>query len=109
MEITELPEYSLGEISVPMVSVSAAKTEDGELLLALVNLDPADGVTIETELGDSGVKEVTGRTLTADAMDAQNTFDEPENVKPAEIDVALDDGVLSVDLPAKSVTVLRVR
>lgn len=109
VEITELPEYSLGEISVPMVSVSAAKTEDGELLLALVNLDPADGVTIETELGDSGAKEVTGRTLTADAMDAQNTFDEPENVKPAEIDVALDDGVLSVDLPAKSVTVLRVR
>ena len=109
VEITELPEYSLGEISVPMVSVSAAKTEDGELLLALVNLDPADGVTIETELGDSGAKEVTGRTLTADAMDAQNTFDEPENVKPAEIEVVLDDGVLSVDLPAKSVTVLRVR
>lgn len=105
----EMTEYTLGDISVPTVSASAARTADGGLVLALVNLDPADGVTIEAQLAGLDATAASGRTLTADAMDAQNTFEEPESVVPNEIDVELDEGVLSVDLPAKSVTVLKIR
>lgn len=105
----EMPEYTLGETSVPMVSASAARTADGGLVLALVNLDPADSVEIETLIQGFEAASATGRTLTADAMDAHNTFDEPENVKPAEIDVELDGGTMKIELPAKSVTVIELR
>ncbi|MCU0990113.1 MAG: alpha-N-arabinofuranosidase, partial [Xanthomonadales bacterium] len=49
-----------------------------------------------------------GRVLTADAIDAHNTLDAPETVKPAAIDVELKDGKLVLELPAKSVTVVRL-
>ena len=44
--------------------------------------------------------------LTAGAIDAHNTFEAPETVKPAVLEVELTDGKLVVELPAKSVTVL---
>ena len=105
----DMAQYTLGEISVPKVSVSAAKSADGDLLLALVNLDPADGVTVSVKLEGLEAESAGGRTLTADAMDAQNTFDEQDTVKPRPIDVQLGDNRVAVDLPAKSVTVVRVR
>ena len=39
---TELtaPEYKHGEVAIPAVSVSAARTTDGKIALALVNTDP---------------------------------------------------------------------
>ena len=39
---TELttPEYKHGEVAIPAVSVSAARSADGTLALALVNTDP---------------------------------------------------------------------
>ena len=45
--------------------------------------------------------------LTADAIDAHNTFDAPETVRPQAFDDArLADGKLSATLPAKSLVVL---
>jgi alpha-N-arabinofuranosidase len=109
VEFDAMTEYTLGDVSVPTVSASAARTANGGLVLALVNLDPADGVTIEAAVPGVEARSVSSRTLTADAMDAQNTFDEPESVVPVEIEVELDEGTLSVDLPAKSVTVIEIR
>jgi alpha-N-arabinofuranosidase len=40
VEFSEMTSYSLGDVSVPTVSASAAKTADGGLVLTLVNLDP---------------------------------------------------------------------
>ena len=45
----------------------------------------------------------------AGAMDAHNTFEEPEVVKPVPIEVELKGGKLGLELPAKSVTVVTVR
>jgi len=45
--------------------------------------------------------------LTADNMDARNTFETPSNVKPAEYrGASLSGGRLSLEMPAKSVVVL---
>jgi alpha-N-arabinofuranosidase len=108
-EFSSMPDYTLGDVSVPRVSASTAMSKDGELLVALVNLDPADPVTITATMEGFSARTAKGRVLTAGAMDAHNTFDEPARVRPGPIDVALEDGKLRVELPAKSVTVITVR
>jgi alpha-N-arabinofuranosidase len=109
INLGDVPDYTLGDITVPAVSASAARTAEGQLVLALVNLNPADTMTIEAGLDGFEAESASGRTLTADAMDAQNTFDEPELVEPSSIEVELYEGMLKLELPAKSVTVIEIR
>ena len=59
------------------------------------------------KLTGAAARNVTGQVLTASALDAHNTFDAPENVKPMPFTgFELKDGALTVTLPAKSVVVL---
>jgi alpha-N-arabinofuranosidase len=52
---------------------------------------------------------VRGRVLTAPVMNAHNTFDAPETIRPASFEGAkLKDGELSINLPSKSVVVLEI-
>jgi alpha-N-arabinofuranosidase len=106
VELGEMTHYTLGDVSVPAVSASAAKTISGELVLALVNLDPHNPIKVAASLQGFYATSARGRTLTASAMDAHNTFADPDTVTPAEIIVVLEDGRLHLQLPAKSVTVV---
>jgi len=108
VELEEIPEYVLGAISVPAVSTSAAINANGELVLALVNLDPHRPLTVAANLQGFEAGKARGRTLTAGAMDAHNTFQQPESVAPSDIQVELTGGRLVVELPAKSVTVISI-
>jgi alpha-N-arabinofuranosidase len=107
-EFGSMSDYTLGELSVSQVSASAAMSADGNLLLALVNLDPVKTAVVSAAIEGYSARSAQGRVLTASEMDAHNTFDEPEMVQPVVFDVQLDKGNLSVNLPAKSVTVVVV-
>lgn len=96
--------YTSGGIDLPMVDVSAARATDGALWVSLTNLDPNRATRVTTNLSGSG----SGRILTAKAMDAHNTFDRPETVKPAAYSAKSVGGKLSFDLPAKSIVVVKV-
>jgi alpha-N-arabinofuranosidase len=101
------PDYRSGKFSVPAVSASAAKTTTGAIVVALVNLDPHHPAAISAQISGASRSHVTGQVLTADSMDARNTFEAPSNVKPADFRGAtLSGGRLSLELPAKSVVVL---
>ena len=53
---------------------------------------------------------MSGKILTASAMDARNTFDAPNAVRPvAFTGASLGGGRLSLTLPAKSVVVLTLQ
>jgi alpha-N-arabinofuranosidase len=48
--------------------------------------------------------------LTADAMNAMNTFEAPQTVKPERLSGAsIENDIVNVTLPAKSVVVLAVK
>ncbi len=96
--------------SFPLLSVSAAKTKDGSIVMALTNVSLTDEKTLDVDLGNVSAKSVSGRILTsADARDF-NAFDHPDVVKPAEFKNAkLKGGKLSVKLPAKSIVVLTLK
>lgn len=104
------PEYKLGDKAVPGVTASAARGADGVVYVALVNLNPNQPVNISTALQGLTAKSVSGEVLTAPAMNAHNTFDKPNAIRPTAFNGAkLSGGALTVSLPAKSVVVLALK
>ena len=92
------------------ISVSAARTATGEIAVALVNMDPNKVTPVSLSLAGAKVKTVKPEVLTAAAMDAHNTFESPDAVKPTRFNGArLETGRLNVSLPAKSVVVLSLQ
>ncbi|SFU83607.1 alpha-N-arabinofuranosidase [Pseudoduganella namucuonensis] len=100
--------YSLGKVSVPQVSASAARGKDGKMYLALVNTNPNKDVDVTVNVAGGAAKAAQGSVLTAPAMDAHNTFAAPDNVKPAAFSAQAAGGKLSVKVPAKGVVVVNV-
>jgi alpha-N-arabinofuranosidase len=106
----EAPAYVLGQVSVPGVHASAARDAQGVVHIALVNPNPNRAVRARVKIVGLAGRAVDGRVLTAGAMDARNTFDHPDQVRPEPFRGAkLQGGELSVSLPAKSVVVLDLR
>ena len=105
----QAPSYALEQLSVPSVSVTAARDTAGKLHVGLVNLDPKREATVTLNTAGAEVKSATGRILTAKAMDAHNTFDAPQAVKPAPISAKRSGGKLVLRLPPKSVAVVELR
>ena len=88
---------------------SAVKAKDGHVYIALANFDPDRAVSVSTQVSGVQAARVSGRVLTAGAITAHNTFDQPEQVKPAPFDGAtLSGGTLEVELPAKPLVVLQL-
>jgi alpha-N-arabinofuranosidase len=98
------PEYRNGDHHLPMVDVSAARGKDGKLVLSIVNTDPGHAVQVVTNLTGTA----QGRILTGFAMDAHNSFAQPNMVHPVPFHGSTEGGKLSFDMPAKSVAVVTV-
>jgi len=100
------PDYKVGTWTLPAVDVSAARGTDGRLYVALVNLDPNKPATVTATLTGTKAKEVSGRVLTAPAMDSRNTFDRPNAVQPTSFKGSRKGDAFVWQLPAKSVAVV---
>jgi alpha-N-arabinofuranosidase len=87
-----------------MVDTSVARATDGTLWMSLNNLDPNRAARVATNLSGTA----RGRILTATAMDAHNTFDNPAAVQPTVYSANSVSGKLTFDLPAKSIVVVRI-
>jgi len=108
--VLQSPRYQLGSASVPAVSLSAARTTAGTVVVALVNLDPNKAMPVAVALAGATATQASGDILTATAMDAHNNFDAPNAVHPVPFTGAsLAGGKLSLTLPPKSVVVLTLR
>jgi len=102
-------DYKLGEQSIPSVSVSASRSRDGKIAVTLCNSNPNEAVELPCEIQGVKVGNIRGRMLTAETMQAHNTFEKPDAVKPTIFkDFKLSENGFSVKLPAKSVVALLV-
>jgi alpha-N-arabinofuranosidase len=105
----DTPWYDKDEFAIPAISASAVRAKDGHMWVALANADPNRPISATVELGAASASSVSGQVITAPAMNAYNTFDRPDSVRPASFGGArINAGVLTVALPAKSVVVLRL-
>ena len=102
--------YDKDEFAMPAVSASAVRDTAGQVHVGLANLDPHNPQTVTTKLAGLAASQVTGKIITAPAMDTVNTFDRPNGVVPAAFAGAQIAGdTLTVTLPPKSVVVLDLR
>ncbi|MEQ8880578.1 MAG: alpha-L-arabinofuranosidase C-terminal domain-containing protein, partial [Cyclobacteriaceae bacterium] len=103
------PDYVNGDKKLPAVNVSASLDQDGKVHITLVNIDPNKSIAIKSAVNGIDWKKVSGKVLTSGKVTDINKFDQPEMVKPAIFNGAkkTKDG-LSVELPAKSVVMLKL-
>ena len=104
------PWYHKDQFTMPAVSGSAVKGKDGKVHVGLSNLDPNQTNMVTVKMDGLNPASVSGRVLTAPAINAHNTFANPQAVKPAAFTGAqVAGGLLTVALPPKSVVVLELQ
>jgi alpha-N-arabinofuranosidase len=92
---------------MPALSGTASRNQAGQVHLTLANLDPNRSLTVTCTVHGQTVKPISGRILTAETIDAHNTFDQPNLVQPSAFDgVTIHNGNLAITLPAKAVVAL---
>ena len=102
--------YEHGGEKVPSLVASSSKNSEGTVHISICNLNPNKDAELQCRLEGITPASVNGRVLTADTMNAMNTFEKPETIKPAVLsEVGVKDGIVSATIPAKSVVVLAVR
>ena len=103
-------DYENGGNKIPGLSVSASQDSSGKIHVTLCNLNPNAPAEVSCELSGAKAKTLSGRVLTAGAVTAINTFDQPENVKPTVFnDFKIADNGFTVTLPAKSLVALELQ
>ena len=99
-----------GGRAIPLVEASAAKTGDGAVVVALINLHLTESQDVELSLSGFEPSTSEGTLLTCSDIADFNDFDHPEVIAPAEFDdFKADGGNLTLTLPAKSVVVLNLK
>jgi alpha-N-arabinofuranosidase len=109
LPITYSPgEYKFGTVTLPQVDAIAAKAKDGKVWLALTNLDPTNAADFSIGVKGVSASAAVGEVLTAEKIDAINTYGAPNTVAPKPIRFSAADGKLTIHLSPKSVTVVRL-
>jgi alpha-N-arabinofuranosidase len=101
-------EYRFGEITTPQVDGIAARAKDGKVWLALTNIDPNRSVEVDATVQGVHAQRAVGEVLTAQAVDAVNTFDAPATITPKAYGAEATNDRLTLRLPPKSVVVVRL-
>jgi len=101
-------EVGVDEYRVPNLQHSVSMDGEGKIHITICNLSLTESRTIDTKITGKTVKTVSGRILRGE-MNAHNTFDNPERVKPVEFkDFSLEKDELKFTLPPVSVAALTV-
>lgn len=104
------PDYLVDGQKIPAVNISASQDSLGVVHISLVNLDAKNTITIRTAINDITWKTVTGEILTSAKFTDINTFEQPNNLKPAAFKGAKKEGNdLVIALPPISVVTLELK
>ncbi|MCP5118678.1 MAG: hypothetical protein GY953_48325, partial [bacterium] len=100
----------VGNGETPLFSLDgSASVKDGKLALTLVNPSLDDDVTTAIRLTGAGAREARGRVLTHSDPHAANSFDSPDEVKPAELPVTATGSELRARIPKNSIASIEVQ
>ncbi len=102
-------QYRFGEGAVPQLHASASRAEDGSVLLTVCNLDPQREAALDCVLDGIAAASASGRVLTGEAMDARNTFEAPDAVRPQALAVSVAGGAVRATLPPMSVAAIKIQ
>ena len=102
--------YVMEGRELPALSASASKDKNGIVHISVVNIDPAKEVKLLIDLRGGEYSDVSGRILTAPELNTHNTFEKPDEVRPAAFsNVKIKKNIVSLDMPPRSIIVLEVK
>ena len=102
-------DYTFNSQKIPAVSVSASRDKSGKIHVTLCNLNPNQSAEVAVDLQGAKAQKISGQVLTAPEMNAHNTFENPDAIKPADLSAfKTTDAGFTVTLPSKSVVALEV-
>ena len=100
----------MNERSIPAISSSASKDDNGRIHISLSNLNPNKEVEIACEIrGLKIVTGVSGTLLTANNINSFNDFDKSEEVHTVDLNgFEMKGSTITVKLPPKAVVMLEI-
>jgi alpha-N-arabinofuranosidase len=102
--------FSMPWDAVAQISASASRNAEGKIHISLCNLHHDEATDIAIDLRGTTPSNLTGRILSAPALNSMNTFEEPNAVKPTAFDgFRLAKTGITISLPARSVVVLEIQ
>ena len=106
----ESPGYTLGEDTIPQLSLSASRSKDDVIHITACNLSHTDELEVVCQLEAAESSSVSGRILHHADFGAFNTFEDPSKVEPTDWKgVTLVNQELRFVLPPASVGVLAIQ
>jgi alpha-N-arabinofuranosidase len=105
----EAGKFQADSIIIPRVDAIAAKGKDGNIYVAITNIDPENTASITLPFEGYSITSASGETLFASEIDAINTFEAPENVKPQAINSVVSGSDVSITVQPQSLTVLTIK
>ena len=91
------------------INCSASIDSTGKMHISLCNIDPDKLENIELSLESFKAEKITGKILTAKKMNAHNTFDNPDEVRPTDFsNFSLAENNLKLNMPPMSIVVLEL-
>ncbi len=106
----ESANYIYNNDTLSAVNCSASVDSAQNVHVSLVNIDPDSKENISVDLMKFKPSDATAMILTANKMNAENTFENPNSVEPKKFsDFKLTDNKLEVSMPPMSVIVLEVK
>ncbi|MDZ7723896.1 MAG: alpha-N-arabinofuranosidase [candidate division KSB1 bacterium] len=104
-------DYSYDGMSLPSISASASKDQNGVIHISLCNIDLHNDRSIEIDLrGSNQWSDFAGEIIAAPNKNDYNDFGKPEKVNIQEFSsFSVQNNVLKVDLPAKSVVTIALK
>ena len=102
--------YAMDGRELASISASASMDDGGTVHISVVNIEPSEKINLLIDLRGGDFSEVSARILTAPELNTHNTYEKPEEVKPAVFkEVKIKKNILSLDMPAKSIIMLEVK
>lgn len=101
------PEFIYNGESLPALSVSASRGDDGNVNISLVNIDSRKGHNVTIDVSNLKIETLKARILTSEELQDHNTFEKPDEIAPASFSgFSIGGDELEVALPPFSVVVL---
>jgi alpha-L-arabinofuranosidase len=102
-------EMEVEGVKLATVSATASKDASGKVNISLVNIDASKEQKITVDLPNFKIATIKATILTAKELNAHNTFENPNAIKPEEFKgVKNNKGQLEITIPAKSILAIQL-
>ncbi|HTY38929.1 MAG TPA: alpha-L-arabinofuranosidase C-terminal domain-containing protein [Bacteroidota bacterium] len=102
--------YELKGRAIPAVHASASKDAQGRLHMTLVNLHASKAQSVRCEIRGASYRTGSGTIISGASLQSHNTVETPAAVSTSAFSgFRIDENVLTIDLPAKSVVMVELK